>query len=81
MYKRQAEVHEMDFTSLHYYLSQSDDSMFRQRRVVNLRTAHGYRALTNHTYREVIDGIRQEKELTPEELLDMLREKFGLNIQ
>ena len=75
-----AEVHEMDFISLNYYLSQSDDSMFRQRRVVNLRTAHGYRALTNYTYREVNDGIRQEKELTPEERPDMLREKFGLNI-
>ena len=75
-----AEVHEMDFISLNYYLSQSDDSMFRQRRVVNLRTAHGYRALTNNTYREVSDGIRQEKELISEELLDILREKFGLNM-
>lgn len=75
-----AEVHEIDFTSMNYYLSQSDASMFRQRRVVNLRTTHGYRALTDNTYREVVDGNRQERVLTEEEIPHILREKFGLCI-
>ena len=52
-----------DYANLNFALSQSPDSMFRQRRVVNLRTKNGYRALTDEVYREVIDGKRTERKL------------------
>lgn len=45
-------VHEMDFTSLNYYLSHAEKSLFRCQRIANLRTERGYRALTGLVYRE-----------------------------
>ncbi|MCD7921167.1 MAG: arylamine N-acetyltransferase [Clostridiales bacterium] len=75
-----AAAHEIDFAALNYFLSQSDQSMFRQKRVVNIRTPEGYRALTNRTYREVIHGRRTERELSFEEIPLILKEKFGIEI-
>lgn len=75
-----AAAHEIDFRTLNHYLSQSDCSMFRQKRVINLRTPEGYRALTNQVYREVVHGERSERVLTPEEIPQILKEKFGLEI-
>lgn len=73
-------VHEMDFISLNYYLSHAEQSLFLQHRKINLRTTHGYRALTDLMYREVTDGVREERELNPEELPVILKEKFGLEL-
>lgn len=74
-------VHEVDYANLNFALSQSPDSMFRQRRVVNLRTKNGYRALTDEVYREVIDGKRTERKLALEEIPALLKEKFALDIR
>ena len=73
-------VHEMDFTSLNYYLSHAEKSLFRCQRIVNLRTERGYRALTGLVYREVTDGIRREQTLMPEELPVILKENFGIEL-
>lgn len=75
-----AAAHEIDFVTPNYFLSRSDQSMFRQKRVVNLRTPDGYRALTNRTYREVIHGKRTERELFYEEIPIVLKEQFGIEI-
>lgn len=73
-------VHEMDFTSLNYYLSHAEKSLFRCQRIANLRTERGYRALTGLVYREVTDGIRREQTLMPEELPVILKENFGIEL-
>ncbi len=73
-----AAVHEADFAALNYYLSRSDRSGFRHRRIVNIRTPKGYRALTNLTYREVILGMRSEQILSAKEIPAILKEKFGI---
>ncbi|MCD8110391.1 MAG: arylamine N-acetyltransferase [Clostridiales bacterium] len=75
-----AAVHEIDFIAPNYFLSRSDQSMFRQKRVVNIRTPEGYRALTDNTYREVIRGRREERELAYPEIPIVLKEKFGIEI-
>ncbi|MCD7864919.1 MAG: arylamine N-acetyltransferase [Clostridiales bacterium] len=75
-----AAAHEIDFISVNYYLSQSDESKFRHTRMANIRTPEGYRALTNRTYREVIRGRRTERELSYEEIPIVLREKFGIEV-
>uniref|UniRef100_UPI0025F33AA4 arylamine N-acetyltransferase family protein n=1 Tax=uncultured Eubacterium sp. TaxID=165185 RepID=UPI0025F33AA4 len=73
-------VHEIDFTSLNYYLSHAAESLFHRQRIVNLRTERGYRALTGLVYREVADGIRREQTLIPEELPVILKENFGVEL-
>ena len=73
-------VHEMDFTSLNYYLSHAEKSLFRCQRIANLRTERGYRALTGLVYREVTDGIPREQTLMPEELPVILKENFGIEL-
>ncbi len=74
-------VHEVDYENLNFALSQSPDSMFRNRRVVNLRTKEGYRALTDNIYREVIRGRRSERTIEYGDIPALLKEKFGILIQ
>ena len=63
-------VHEMDFTSLNYYLSHAEKSLFRCQRIVNLRTERGYRALTGLVYRALTDGEIIDKEYLPQDPTD-----------
>ena len=71
---------EVDFIPLSFYQSQNPDSVFRQVRLVNLRTPVGSRSLTAMSYTEREEGVETTRELTDDAELDaVLEEKFGIS--
>ena len=60
-------------------LSQGPEAPFRFERLVNLRTPHGYRAITNDTYICVENGVKETLPVA-DNLYDLLWERFGIDV-
>ena len=68
------------FIPYNYYCSRNPSSLFFKRRVLNLRTASGSLALMDATLTEHRNGEKLEtKAGSREELVAIMREKFGIN--
>jgi N-hydroxyarylamine O-acetyltransferase len=61
------------------YCSKNENSMFLNRRLVNLRTKDGSLAIVDDTFCETADHVRTEKKIqSPEELDQLLKSRFGI---
>ena len=70
---------ECDFLALSYFQSQFPHTSFRTRRLANIRTENGSRALTDLTYTEHASGQVTTMEIEDDRHLDqVLADKFGI---
>ncbi|MBR6259226.1 MAG: arylamine N-acetyltransferase [Oscillospiraceae bacterium] len=70
-----------DFITPNYYYCKAPDSVFRQKRIVNLRTREGSVSIDGDILRKRLGGeIRETPLSTPEELKAALKEHFGIII-
>ena len=69
------------FLPNNFYSGSSPESVFTQKRYLNLRTAHGSLALTGDTLTEHRDGhVLTETVDTPEAVRQVVSERFGLDL-
>lgn len=72
---------QVDFVSINYYCSTHPDSVFRNKRFVNLRTDTGSLAISENIFTRVENGMKTETALeTDAQLHQTLSEWFHLNI-
>lgn len=71
---------EQDFEPLCQALNNRTDSVFRMHRGVNLKTADGYRKLENLTLTIQDAKEKQVRELTEEEIPEVLKTYFGIEL-
>lgn len=70
----------MDFTVLLYYFTNHPGSYFVNTRVINLCLPDGFLALTGNTLTGKRGGLRINRQIPEEEISQILREKFGLEV-
>lgn len=80
LYFLDAAVQECDFLTPNYYMSTCKESLPHVRRMVSIKMERGYRDLTNDVYTEVDGEVRMERQVPYEELLPLIRDKFGIDI-
>ncbi len=68
----------IDFEPANFMNSTHPDSIFVRNLMVVLQHETGKAVLTGHLFREVAEGHVSEREVSPEELPDLLAERFGL---
>lgn len=71
-------VGEEDFVPLSFYQANFEGSVFRNTRMVNIKTADGALDLRNDTYTVFAGGEKTSREITEDELDQLLEEKFGI---
>ncbi len=71
-------VGEEDFVPLSFYQANFEGSVFRNTRMVNIKTADGALDLRNDTYTVFAGGQKTSREITEDELDQLLEEKFGI---
>ena len=71
-------VGEEDFVPLSFYQANFEGSVFRNTRMVNIKTADGALDLRNDTYTVFAAGQKTSREITEDELDQLLEEKFGI---
>ncbi len=71
-------VGEEDFVPLSFYQANFENSVFRNTRMVNIKTADGALDLRNDTYTVFARGEKTSREITEAELDQLLAEKFGI---
>ena len=71
-------VGEEDFVPLSFYQANFEGSVFRNTRMVNIKTADGALDLRNDTYTVFASGQKTSREITEDELDQLLEEKFGI---
>lgn len=72
------EVGEEDFVPLSFYQANFEGSVFRNNRMVNIKTADGALDLRNSTYTVFKGGEKTAREVSDNELDQLLEEKFGI---
>ncbi len=76
-----APMYESYFVPYNYYCATNEDSLFRKVRILNRRTPHGSVALNGNEVTEHRDGqVYRSVYDDPEELADVIRRVFGLNV-
>ncbi len=77
---REDEALAVDFLTINYYCSHSEDVRFTSVRLLNLNTPDGYLSLTDNLFTEQINGVKKEKTLlTKEELNDVILKRFAID--
>lgn len=72
----------VDFKTISYYYSNSPESIFTQKVMVNLRKPNGHYAITDDLFTGKIDGVKLEQKIESEEQFNELLEKyFGIVIK
>ena len=71
-------VGEEDFVPLSFYQSNFPESVFRNTRMVNIKTQDGAFDLRNSTYTVFAGNDKTSREITEDELDQLLEEKFGI---
>ena len=81
LYFAQRPIEPCDFEPLNFYCAMRPDSGFRLNRTVNLTLPNGSKALSGKHFTLRVDGNITERDIeTPEELEELLREEFGIDI-
>ena len=71
-------VGEEDFVPLSFFQAQNPDSVFRNTRMVNIKTADGALDLRNNTYTVFAGAEKTSREIADDELDQLLSEKFSI---
>ncbi len=71
-------VGEEDFVPLSFYQANFEGSVFRNNRMVNIKTADGALDLRNNTYTVFAGGEKTSREIADDELDELLANKFGI---
>ena len=71
-------VGEEDFVPLSFFQANFEDSVFRNTRMVNIKTADGALDLRNNTYTVFAGDEKTSREIAEDELDALLEEKFGI---
>jgi N-hydroxyarylamine O-acetyltransferase len=69
-----------EFEVMCHYHQTSPDSPFTRKRVCSVATPAGRTTVSGDRLIETRDGVRQERRLTDEERIAVLRERFGVNL-
>ena len=69
-----------DFAAMCHYHQTSPDSPFTRKRVCSLAIPEGRITVTGDKLIETRHGVREERALTEDERLAILRERFGVNL-
>ena len=81
MYFAPRPIEPVDFEPLNFYCALQPNSGFRLNRIVNLTLPNGSKALSDKHFTLRKGNMVIEKNVeTPEELEDLLREEFGIDI-
>ena len=71
-------VGEEDFVPLSFYQANFEGSVFRNTRMVNIKTADGALDLRDNVYTVFAGGQKTSREIADDELDQLLEEKFGI---
>ena len=69
-----------EFTAMCHYHQTSPDSPFTRKRVCSLATPDGRITVTGDKLIETRNGVREERALTEDERIAILRERFGVSL-
>ncbi|PYX27428.1 MAG: acetyltransferase [Acidobacteria bacterium] len=69
-----------EFETMCHYHQTSPDSPFTRKRVCSVATPAGRITVSGDRLIETCDGVRQERRLTDEERIAVLRERFGVSL-
>lgn len=75
-----AATYEIDFLTPNYYVCHKEDALPHVRRMVSLKTPEGYLDITNDIFTEVVNGKKTERKIAYEELMPLIRDRFGIQI-
>lgn len=70
----------VDFISPNISCYDGPDAPFAQRRVLNLRRPDGHISVTGNSLMRLKDGVREQREITDEEIDRLTKEEFGITL-
>lgn len=70
----------VDFIPANQYCSEDPDSIFVQKRMLNLRRRDGHIAITANMLTLVKNGVKESREITDEEAMKLAKDEFGLTL-
>lgn len=74
----QAQWETVDFLPANIACSEDPDSTFVKKRMLNLRRKDGHIALTDNLFTVVKDGVKESREVSEEEAMEIIKNEFGL---
>ncbi len=72
--------YESDFVFLNYYMTHHPEALHKSTRIVNIRTADGFRMIWNDTYKESRNGELVIEQSVEGNLEQLLMEKFAIDL-